>query len=114
MGQMQVITGVERRRRWSEVQKRAIVAEAFAPGAIVSDVARRADVCGNQIYRWRQELRSKATGFAEVVVSGPMPSIESANGEAIEVFIDDGARVRIPRSISPDLAAAVVSALLRR
>jgi transposase len=53
---MQIITGPERRRSWSEEQKRAIVAAAFAPGAIVANVARRADVCAGQIYRWRQEL----------------------------------------------------------
>jgi Transposase len=39
-----LISGPERRRRWSEKQKRALVAAAFAPGAIVSEVARRADV----------------------------------------------------------------------
>jgi transposase-like protein len=39
-----VITGPERRRSWTEEQKRALVMEAFAPGAVVVDVARRADV----------------------------------------------------------------------
>jgi transposase len=40
MARVEVITGRERRRRWTEDQKRAIVAESFAPGAMVSDVAR--------------------------------------------------------------------------
>src|SRR3982074_229226 len=53
MARFEVITGPERRRRWSEDQKRAIVAESFAPGAVVSDVARRADISAGQIYRWR-------------------------------------------------------------
>jgi transposase len=44
MARFEVITGPERRRRWSEDQKRAIVAESFAPGAVVSEVARRADI----------------------------------------------------------------------
>jgi deazaflavin-dependent oxidoreductase (nitroreductase family) len=44
MARVKVITGVERHRRWSDEQKRAIVAESFAPGAVVSEVARRADV----------------------------------------------------------------------
>jgi transposase-like protein len=35
------------------------VAAAFTPGAIVADVARRADVCAGQIYRWRQDLRKR-------------------------------------------------------
>jgi transposase len=42
MARVEVISGIERRRRWSEEQKRAIVAESFAPGAVVSEVARRA------------------------------------------------------------------------
>jgi transposase-like protein len=69
MASMQIITGRERRRSWSEEQKRALVSAAFAPGAIVADIARRADVCAGQIYRWRQELRSAAGGFSEVVVA---------------------------------------------
>jgi transposase-like protein len=57
MARVEVLTGPERRRRWSEEQKRAIVTASFAPGAVVSKVARRADVSAGQIYRWRQELR---------------------------------------------------------
>jgi hypothetical protein len=38
MSRVEVLSGPERRRRWSEEQKRAIVAEAFAPGASVSAV----------------------------------------------------------------------------
>ena len=38
---IEVITGVERRRRWSEEDKARIVAESLEPGVIVADVARR-------------------------------------------------------------------------
>jgi transposase len=69
MRRVEVISGPERRRRWSEEQKPAIVAEAFAPGASVSAVARRVDIVPKQIYRWRRELCNPAVGFAEVVVS---------------------------------------------
>ena len=57
MSRVEVMSGPERRRRWSAEQKRAIVAEAFASGASVSEVARRMDVVPGQIYRWRHELR---------------------------------------------------------
>ena len=40
MARLEVFGGPERRRRWSEEQKRAVVAAAFAPGAIVAEVAR--------------------------------------------------------------------------
>lgn len=58
MGQVHVLTGIVRRRRWSDEQKRALVAEAFAPGAVLAEVARRADVNTGQLYRWRQDLAS--------------------------------------------------------
>jgi hypothetical protein len=41
----------------------------LCPWAIVADVARRADVCAEQIYQWRQEIRSTGGGFCEVVVA---------------------------------------------
>lgn len=47
MAQMQLITDIERRCRWSDEQKRAIVAAAFAPGAVVGQVTRQADVVAN-------------------------------------------------------------------
>ena len=74
MSRVEVLSGPERRRRWSAEQKRSIVVEAFAPGASVCAVARRLDVVPGQIYRWRHELRSAAQGFAEVVVVAPEPS----------------------------------------
>ena len=73
MSRIEVLSGPERRRRWSAEQKRSIVAEAFSPGASVCEVARRRDVVAGQIYRWRHELRAAAAGFAEVVVA-PEPS----------------------------------------
>jgi len=114
MSQIQVITGVDRRRRWSDEQKQAIIAAAFAPGAVVSAVARQVDVNSGQIYRWRRELRAGSPGFAEVVVSpGSVPLDRSATS-VIDVELDGGARVRLPASISPELATAVLAALVRR
>lgn len=115
MGQVQVISGAERRRRWSDEQKRAIVAAAFAPGAIVTDVARQVDVCSNQIYRWRRELRGRApAGFAEVVMApSPAEPVDRCN-VAIGVVCGDHAQVRIPASVPPELAAAVIKALVQR
>jgi transposase len=94
MPRVEIITGPERRRPWSEEQKRAIVGAAFAPGAIVADVARRAAVCAGQIYRWRQELGQTGSGFSQVVITAmadggndraalnPAPAIEVEFGGA--------------------------------
>jgi transposase len=120
MARVEVITGRERRRRWSEEEKQAIVAESVAPGASVSEVARRADVCPGQIYRWRREFRTVANGFAQVLIAPPeITAGEVAGGAAlgapaIEVEFTGKVRVRIPASMPADLAAAVVKALSRR
>ena len=117
MARLQIITGPERRRSWSEEQKRAIVCAAFAPGAIVADIARRADVCAGQIYRWRQELRSTGGGFAEVVIAGvdDRSSDRAAlcPAPAIEIEFTDRVRLRIAALTPPELAVAVVTALRR-
>jgi len=113
MSQIQIITGVDRRRRWSDEQKQAIIAAAFAPGAVVSAVARQVDVNSGQIYRWRRELRGGSPGFAEVVVS-PVSVPPDRSASVIDVELDGGARVRLPASISPELATAVLAALVRR
>jgi transposase len=116
MARFELFSGPERRRRWSEEQKRGVVAAAFAPGAIVAEVARRADVRPGQIYRWRRELSSGGAGFAAVVVTadaGCGPGIASRSGEAIEIQFSGVACLRIPPSTPPELPAAVVRALRR-
>ena len=113
MAQVHILTGPERRRLWSNEQKRAIVAAAFAPGAVVSHVARQADINTGLIYRWRQELRVAPPGFAEVVVA-PIPAPTDAVSSTIDIELADGARIHIPATASPELAAAVLTALVRR
>ena len=56
MARVEVITGPERRRRWSAEQKRAIVAESLAPEAVVAEIARLEEICPGHIYRWRRGL----------------------------------------------------------
>jgi transposase len=136
MAQVHVLTGPERRRRFSLEQKRAMVAAAFAPGAVVAEVARRADVCSSLIYRWRRELGGASHGFAEVILAPGVVGGGNRRGEpdglpvlrpvevarpkagdaaaAMEIELSGGSRVRIPGSISPELAAAVIAALRRR
>jgi transposase len=119
MAQVEVITGPERRRRWSDDQKREIVAASFAPGAVVREIARRAEISPGQIYRWRQELRAAPSGFAQVLIAsseGPDQARHEAScsESAIEIEFAGKARVRIPGSIPAGLASAIVKALARR
>ena len=55
------------RRRWSEAEKRRIVAESYQPGVSVSVVARRNDVNANLVFNWRRQFR-EAGGFVPVFV----------------------------------------------
>jgi transposase len=119
MARVEVITGPERRRWWSEEQKRAIVAASLEPGAVVADVARRAEIGPDQIYRWRQQFARSDT-FAQVLIAPPeVLSVKAANEAAcaepvIEVEFMGKARVRIPASIRAELGAAIIKALARR
>ena len=114
MVRVEVLSGPERRRRWSIEQKQAIVAAAFGPGAVVRDVARRADVTASLIYRWRRDLRAAANGFAQVLVAPAGDGVAVPAVPAIEIEFVGSACVRIPASVSPALAAAVVEVLARR
>lgn len=54
---MEIITGVERRRRWRDEDKLRIVAEAEAPGAVFALVARRHEILRGQLWKWRGQVR---------------------------------------------------------
>ena len=70
--QVEVITSVQRRRRWSADEKAAIVQETYAPGMSVSLVARRHGIAPNQLFTWRRLCASgalSAVGAGEEVVA---------------------------------------------
>jgi len=76
---IEVITGVERRRKWSPDEKLAVVAESFADGAVVSEVARRRGISPQQLFGWRAKLRTETAAaraiapplFAPAVLEDP-------------------------------------------
>src|SRR3954471_6234309 len=70
---IEVITGVGRRRRWTDEEKAWIVAESLDPATTVSAVARRYGLHASQLFVWRQQLAALAgcegSGFVPVVVA---------------------------------------------
>jgi transposase len=118
MGRMTLITGSERRRRWSAEDKVRILAEIEEPGAVVAEVARRADVCTSLVYKWRREARKalSACGFAPVIVETPVPASPAAPAASatepgvIVVEVKD-ARVRIGAAAPSAVIAATLKAL---
>ena len=122
---VEILTGSERRRNYTPAEKVRIVEEAFRPGVIVKDVARRLGIHESLLYRWRRLMRAALTGglpaFMPVTVTpepdtSEPPTLPSAPpargaGAVLAVMLPDGARVRLEGAVDPALAAAVLTAL---
>jgi transposase len=67
---LEVITGVGRRRRWSDEDKARIVAESLDPATTSSAVARRHGLHASQLFVWRQQLQ-RGTSSAAGTIAGP-------------------------------------------
>jgi transposase len=112
-------TSKRRRRRWSQAQKRQIVAETLEPGSSVSIVARRYDVNANQLFLWRRELlpqpavtEGEALLPVEVVVEEPPRPRRPDRAGSIEIEFSSGIRVRVRGQVAPAVLRQVVELLL--
>ena len=106
-----MMTGPQRRRRWSDAEREEVLEAVFAPGAVVADVARKFDVATSMIYKWRREHAAQSQpAFLPAMIVGAPGGTEASGGRgAIVVHLADGARV----VISADAPAALVSATLK-
>jgi transposase len=114
---IEVLTGPGRRRKWSDDDKARIVAETLEPGAVVAEVARRWQVCPQQVYGWRRERRRLGTAGPAApppqfvpIVAEPPAAEPASSGAAIEVALA-GAVVRVSPGADPALLAAVLRAV---
>jgi transposase len=111
---IEVITSVERRRRWSAAEKERLVSASLEPGASVSAVAREAGIHPSQLYGWRRQLlrRSQpAASFAAVrIAAEPAPTDLPAHG-LIEVEFANGSRMRISGAIDPATLTTTIAML---
>ena len=128
MTAVEIITGVERRRRWRIEDKLRIVGELDEPGACFAGVARRHDVSRGLLWNWRRQVRngklaateavqflpvrvtSEATAAEHPRPSDPPPPRKRAAmmGAMIEVVLPDGTTVRI----RDDVGAAALRRVL--
>jgi transposase len=129
MGRGEIITALERRRRWSREEKEQLVAASFEPGVTVSDIARCAGMHASQLFRWRKELcqRSDASEphFLPVEVvptevsAAPQPQApvrragRPRKSSPIEIEIG-GCRVRVDPDVDPHALRRVLDVLVRR
>ena len=114
-GAVEVITSVQRRRRWPRAEKERIVAAALTPGAVASEVARAAGIHTSQLFRWRQELcgpSASSASFAPVAIV-PDVAAPAAATSTIEVELAGGARMRITGAADPAIVSALIAGLAK-
>ena len=139
-GRVEIVTGPERRRRWSREEKLQLVAEACQPGNSVSQVARERGISASQLFGWRrkamaeglitdrrlEESTAKALTFAPVEIAKEQSppdardKIRSARRQAaasisgpVEIELKGGDRMRIEGCAEAGLVVSIISALRR-
>jgi len=117
MTAVEVITRVERRRRWSRDEKLRIVAESAQPGRTASQVAREHGIAPGQLFTWRRQLLSEAItgsvggdGFVPVAITSERGATIAASSSAGDRAIE----IRLPNGIVIGVGAAVEVEPLRR
>lgn len=108
-------------RRWSDDQKRQIVAETFVPGTSISVVARRHDVNANQVFQWRKKFADKGCALKEAglvpirVISRrdePDSTLRTTTG-VIAIELKNGTTVRVDSNVDEAALSRVLSVIGR-
>src|SRR3954454_21376105 len=123
---IEVITSVERGRRWSAAEKAQLVAAMDEPDAVVTEIARRFGVETSLLYRWRRQFAAerRAPAFVPLQIEAE-PSETSLPGDFVHssatppvappasIAICFGKQVRVTVDGAPDATtlANVIAAL---
>jgi transposase len=126
----EVLSGPERRRRWSTEEKLRILAQSVAPGSSASLTFRMHGISSGQFYTWRKQFRTgELTGFVPVSVV-PEPAMaalpppctserapaaleypDAPGVSAIEVELPSGIKLRLTGAVDEGALRRVISAL---
>jgi transposase len=119
---VEIVAGKECRRRWTDEERRRLVAEAFAPGAVVAHVARRRGVAESCFYAWRKRYtndgRDRPRLIPVVVADAPaavrlrQAQVTSSCTAAV-VTLPDGTPVEIAGGYPRATLRALIAALRR-
>jgi transposase len=111
---VEVISGVDRRRRWGREEKSRIIGESFGEGVNVSEVARRNGVSIGLLHHWRRAARSRAgaleQSFVPLLPIGGEERAALAAAPLIEIDMDAG-RVRVMGAVDPAMLRAVIASM---
>ena len=131
---MEIITGVERRRRWSLEEKLRIVAETEQqPGSGIAEVARRYEISLGLLWNWRSQVRrgvlrpdpppmflpvhtigEPANGNETKRVASPAAAgAEQVSGGKIEITLPDGTSVKVGHDVGLVTLRRVMTVLRR-
>jgi transposase len=125
---VEILGGVERRRRWSRDDKMRIIEETLAPGAVVTEIARRHGIATSLVFTWRRRARLATVASAEPrlvpVQVAAAESVQSIQAPAaiparkrrgvIEIELGDGKRVSVDENVDADALGRVLDVLSRR
>jgi len=116
---IEVITGTGRRRRWDAETKARIVAESFAPGCGVSEVARRHDISPSLLFLWRRQaaVTKKTEGLVRgepafvpmMLAADDRTAAAASEASVIEVELGD-VRIRITGRVDSSVLRQVLAA----
>jgi transposase len=119
----EVLTGPERRRRWSLEEKLRILGQSVAPGSSAALVCRLHGISSGQLYTWRRQFRTgELTGFAPVRLAPPVEELAMAAAPADPVpklpeadpLADSIIEVELPSGVKLRLVGAIDEVSLRR
>ena len=132
-GTIEIITGRERRRRWSIEEKLRIVGETEEAGARVTDVAARHGVYPGLLFTWRRQVRDGLLVASPAATFMPVRTVASpadpegrypANGERStpvavphlrdatrEITLANGCRLRVDHQIDVRALRRIVGVL---
>ena len=128
---IEVITSVERRRRWSREDKERLVAACLEPGAVLSEIARAAGIHVSQLFRWRKELcqikeprtetastlvpviMSEAAPPASPIPPGPpAPSQSRRKRSDVTIELGRGRSIRVDSDIDTEALGRILDVVL--
>ena len=130
---MEIITGVERRRRWSPEEKLRIVAETEQAGSGIAEIARRYEIRRGLLWNWRSKIRRGVLRPESPPVFFPVQTIrEAADGKGtmpvevssargteqvsdgkIEMTLPDGTSIKVGHDIGLTTLRRVLTVLRR-
>ena len=124
---MEIITGVERRRRWRLEEKLRIVAEVEEPGASFAAVARRHEVSRGLLWNWRRQVRRgdlarepmpvfvpvRVTPDPPMALPSPGPAAMLVDDTRVEITLPDGTCVRVSADVGLASLRRIMAAVRR-